>query len=50
MKLMQEQKAEGRKAITDADRRRWQLPVVAAVYDRRLDILSLHRTILFPDL
>jgi adenine-specific DNA-methyltransferase len=26
MKLMQKQKAEGRKAITDADRRRWELP------------------------
>lgn len=37
VKLMEKQKAEGRKAITDADRRRWQLPVVAAVYDRRTD-------------
>jgi adenine-specific DNA-methyltransferase len=26
LKLMQKQKAEGRKAITDADRRRWELP------------------------
>ena len=37
LKLMEKQKAEGRKAITDADRRRWELPVVAAVYDRRTD-------------
>ena len=40
MKLMQKQKAEGRKAITDADRRRWELPVVAAVYDRRPDAVG----------
>jgi adenine-specific DNA-methyltransferase len=29
-KLLDKQKSEGRKAITDADRRRWELPKVAA--------------------
>ena len=43
IKLMQKQKAEGRKAITDADRRRWELPVVAAVYDRRADSSNTDR-------